>query len=167
MTDSLGSKIFREFNYEIESDTLTIWDGGPAGGGGFDITFGVLIVFFDYDHSTPVGLTLTDAVDILGPHLPIECIANAEQTVNLEKLDLKIEYNATNDSLWLGSSIPAQIAYPMLDRTVEVYFQAGSESILNPDGKIPSGIMIYNAAKRIESAILADMAELAATAAIE
>ena len=167
MTESMTGKAFREFNYETESDTLTIWDCGPAGGGGFDIVPGVLIVFFDYDHTTPVGLVLTDAVDILGPCLPIECIANEEQTSNREKLDLKIEYNATNDSLWIGSSKPAQIAYPLLDRTVEVYFQAGNGNILNSDGKIPSGVMIYDAAKRIESAILADISELAATAAME
>ena len=167
MTDSMDGKVFREFSYETESDTLTIWDGGPAGGGGLDIVLGVLIVFFDYNHATPVGLTLTDAVDILGHCLPIKCIDNEEQTANLEKLDLKVEYIAANDSLWLGSSKPAQIAHPLLDRTVEVYFQAGSESILSPDGKIPSGVMIYDAAKRIESAILADMAEPAATAAME
>ena len=167
MIESLDGKIFHGFNYETESDTLTIWDGGPAGGGGFDITHGVLIVFFDYDHATPVGLTLTDAIDILGLHMPIERLSNAEQPVNLEGVDLKIEYDAANDSLWLGSSRPAQIAYPLLDNTVDVYFQGGSESVLNPDGKIPSGVRIYDAAKRIESAVLADMAELAATATIE
>ena len=158
MTDSLGGKIFHEFDYETESDTLTIWDGGPAGGGGFDITYGVLIVFFDYDHATPVGLTLTDAAGLLVPYLPIECIANVEPASHRDKLDLKIEYNAANDTLWLGSSRPAQIAYPMIDSTVEVYFQAGSENILEQDGKIPSGVMIYDAAKRIESAVLAELA---------
>ena len=167
MRDSLDGKIFYEFNYETESDTLSIWDRASAGGGGFDITYGVLIVFFDYDHSTPVGLTLTDAAGLLGPYLPIECIANVEPVQYHDRLDLKIEYNAANDTLWLGNSRPAQVAYPMLDGAVEVYFQAGSENVLNPDGKIPSGVMIYDAAKRIESAVLADMAELAAAGGTE
>ena len=33
------------FDYERESDTLTIWNGGQAAGG-FDITPGFLIAFF-------------------------------------------------------------------------------------------------------------------------
>ena len=54
MTESMTGKAFREFNYETESDTLTIWDGGPAGGGGFDIASGVLIVFLTMTTPPPL-----------------------------------------------------------------------------------------------------------------
>ena len=167
MNDSFNGKILPDFDYESESDTLTIWDGGPAGGGGFDIANNVLIIFFGWDHSTPVGLMLSPAAGLLAPHLPIECIANAEPSEYRDNLDLKIEYNAADDTLWMGNSKPAQMSYPILEGAVEVYFQAGSNNVLEKDGKIPSGVMVYNAVKHIEPAIMLDLAELAASGSLE
>jgi hypothetical protein len=161
MSGNSAAEKMPEFDYESESDTLTIWGGGPAGGGGFDITRGVLIVFFDYDHATPVGLMLCGAAKLLGPHLPIKSIANAEPASYRDKIDLKIDYAAANDTLWMSNSRPADVAYPIIDDAVIVYFEAGSENITEEDGKIPSGVMVYDAVKRIEPAILTDLAELA------
>ncbi len=167
MSDSFEGRISPDFDYEFESDTLTIWDGGVAGGGGFDITRNILIVFFASDHSTPVGVTLSPAAGLLASHLPIECIADAESIENRDMLDLTIEYNAVDDTLWLGNSRPAQFSCPILRGTVEVHFQAGSNNVLEMGGNIPSGVMIHNAIKHIESAILNDLAELAAAGATE
>ena len=102
MRDSLDGKIFYEFNYETESDTLSIWDRASAGGGGFDITYGVLIVFFDYDHATPVGLTLTDAAGLLGPYLPIECIANVEPVQYHDRVGLENRIQCSQRYLMAG-----------------------------------------------------------------
>lgn len=167
MNDSFNEKLLPKFDYECESDTLTIWEGGSAGGGGFDITRNLLVVFFDHDHSTPVGIVLSPAAGLLASHMPIQCIANTEPIGRGGDLDLQIKYNAADDSLWLGNSRPSQTAYPMLKGEVQVYFQAGSDSVLERAGKIPSGVMIHNAVKNIEPAILADLAELAASGATE
>lgn len=166
MTESSGDPTFPEFDYESESDTLTIWGGGQAGSG-FDITHGILILFLDYDHATPVGLILSPAAKILTPHLPIKSIANVEPASYQDYLDLKVKYDSKRDTLWMGNSRPAETCCTLIDGAVEIWFQAGSESVLNSDGKIPSGVMVYDAVKHIEPAILADLAELAATGGTE
>ena len=151
------------FDYERESDTLTIWNGGQAAGG-FDITPGFLIVFFDYDYATPIGLSLTPAAKLLGKRLPIESIANTGAAHYRNKLDLKIEYDAAKDTLWLVNSRPTEISCPLIKDAVTVWFQAGGENVQNKNGKIPSGIVIYDAVKRLEPVILADLAETSASA---
>lgn len=166
MTESLGDATLPEFNYESESDTLTIWGGGQAGSG-FDITRGILILFLDFDHATPVGLTLSPAAKLLTPHLPIKSIANIEPASYRNHLDLKVKYDSEKDTLWMGNSRPAETCSTLIDESVEIWFQAGSDSVLDSDGKIPSGVMVYNAVKHIEPAILAELAELAAAGATE
>lgn len=166
MTEFSGDAKFPEFDYESESDTLTIWGGGPAGSG-FDITRGILILFLDYDHATPVGLTLSPAVKLLAPHLPIKSIANIEPASYRDNLDLRVKYDCEKDTLWMSNSRPAETYCTLMNGSVEIWFQAGSESVLESDGKIPSGVMVYNAIKHIEAAILADLAELAAAGGTE
>ena len=161
MTEFQGDTTFPEFDYESESDTLTIWGGGVAGSG-FDITYGILILFLDYDHATPVGLTLSPAAGLLAPHLPIKAIADTEPVPYRDDLDLKVKYDPEKDTLWMGNSRPAETCRTLIDGAVEIWFQAGSESVVESDGKIPSGVMVYNAVKHIEPAILAELAELAA-----
>ena len=161
MTKLSDNATFPEFDYESESDTLTIWGGGVAGSG-FDITHGFLILFLDYDHATPVGLTLSPAAKLLAPHLPIKSIADIEPASYRDKLDLRVKYDSEKDTLWMGNSRPAEICCILIDGAVEIWFQAGSESVLDSDGKIPSGVMVYDAVKHIEPAILAELAEHAA-----
>ena len=67
----------------------------------------------------------------------------------------------------MGNSRPAETYCTLIDGAVEIWFQAGSESVLNSCGKIPSGVMVYKAVKHIEAAILADLAELAAAGSTE
>ncbi len=62
---------FLEISYEDEGDTLWLGNGRP-GSAGFDITFGVLIAFFDSGDRTPVGVMLDHAAELLGPHLHVE-----------------------------------------------------------------------------------------------
>ena len=161
MTEFLGDGTFPEFDYESESDTLTIWGGGQAGSG-FDITRGIFILFLDYDHATPVGLTLSPAAKLLAPYLPIKSIANIKPALYRDDLDLKVKYDCEKDTLWMGNSRTAEIRSTLIDGAVEIWFQAGSDSVLDSDGKIPSGVMVYDAVKHIEPAIVAELAELAA-----
>lgn len=166
MTESSGCAAFPEFDYESESDTLTIWGGGQARSG-FDITRGILILFLDYDHATPVGLILTPAAKLLAPHLPIKSIANIEPASYRHNLDLTVKYDSEKDTLWMGNSRPSETCCALIDGAVEIWFQEGIESVLESDGKIPSGVMVYNAVEHIEPAILAELAELATAGAAE
>ena len=157
MSENYNAAPMPEFDYESESDTLTIWGGGPAASG-YDLIPGSLIIFLDHDHATPVGLLLTPAAKILAPRLPIKNIANIKPPQYPENLDWKIEYDSAKDTLWLGNSKPAETAHALIKNAVEIWFQAGSENIQNQDGKIPSGVMIYNAVKRLEPVISAELA---------
>ena len=158
MSENSNTAPMPEFDYESESDTLTIWGGGPAASG-CDIIPGSLIIFLDHDHATPVGLLLTPAAKILASRLPIESIANIKSPHYPESLDLKIEYDSAKDTLWLGNSKPAETACALIKDAVEIWFQSGNENIQNQDGKIPSGVMIYNALKHLEPAIAAELTE--------
>lgn len=162
MSENSNGARMPEFDYEGESDTLTIWGGGSAASG-FDIIPGSLIVFFDYDCATPVGLLLTPAAKLLGSRLPIESIANIEPLHCLDRPGLKIEYDPANDTLWLGNSRPAETAGVLIKGAVEVWFQAGGENVQHENGKIPSGVMIYDAVKRLEPVILAELAGMVAS----
>ena len=62
---------FLEISYEDESDTLWLGNGRP-GSTGFDISYGVLIAFFDSGDRSPIGVMLDDAVALLRHHLPLE-----------------------------------------------------------------------------------------------
>ena len=156
MSENSNTAPMPEFDYESESDTLTIWGGGPAASG-YDLIPGSLIIFLDHDHATPVGLLLTPAVKLLASRLPIKSIANIKPPPYPESLNLKIEYNPAKDTLWLGNSRPAETACDLIKNAVEIWFQAGSENVQNQDGKIPSGVIIYNALKHLEPAIAAEL----------
>ena len=106
---------------------------------------------------------LSPAAKLLAPHLPIEAISHAGPVTYLDKLDLKISYDAAADTLWMGNSRPADISCPIVEDVIILYFQADSEDESRQGVKIPSGVMVYNAVKHIEPAILAELAELAAT----
>ena len=154
-----------EIEYEGESDTLWIGNGRP-GSIGFDITHGILIPFFDTDgvdpnSRIPIGLMLSPAAGLLAPHLPIQSIANAEPVSRPDKLDLKIRYNADNDTLWMGNGMPTPISEAIVEGAVVLYFYEEG------GWRIPSGVTVYNAVKHIEPAILAELAELAAAGATE
>ena len=160
-----------EISYDGEGDTLWMGNGRP-GSIGFDITHGVLIPFFDTDgvdpnSRIPIGLLLFDAAELLAPHLPIEAIAHAGPVTYLDKLDLKISYDAAADTLWMGNSRPADISCPIVEDAIILYFQANSEAESRQGIKIPSGVMVYDAVKHIEPAILAELAELAAIGGTE
>lgn len=157
MSENSNAAIMPNFDYESESDTLTIWGGGPATSG-FDLIPGSLIIFFDHDHAAPVGLLLTPAAKILASRLPIKSIANVKPPHYPENLDWKIEYDSAKDTLYLGNSKPAETVCALIKDAVEIWFQAGSENIQHHDGKIPSGVMIYNALKHLEPAIAAELA---------
>ena len=119
MTEFQGDATFPKFDYESESDTLTIWGGGVAGSG-FDITYGILILFLDYDHATPVGLTLSPAAELLTPHLPIKSIANIEPAPYRDDLDLRVTYDSEKDTLWMCNSRPAETYCTLIDGAVEI-----------------------------------------------
>ena len=156
MSENSNAAPMPDFDYESESDTLTIWGGGPAASG-YDIIPGSLIIFFDHDHATPVGLLLTPAAKLLASRLPIKSIASTEPPPYPKSLDLKIEYDSAKDTLWLGNSKPAETACDLIKNAIEIWFQAGSENVQNQDGKIPSGVIIYNALKHLEPAIAAEL----------
>ena len=144
-----------EISYDGEGDTLWINNGGLAPSG-HDITRNVLIPFFDYD-DTPTSLLLFDAAELLAPHLPIEAIANAGPPSHRDAIDLQISYDSAEDTLWMGNGKPTPISAAIVEGAVVMYFY-------EEDGwRIPSGVAIYNAVKLIEPAILAELAELAAT----
>ena len=160
-----------EIQYECESDTLWIGNGRP-GSIGFDITHGVLIPFFDTDgidpnSRIPIGLMLSPAAGLLAPHLPIEAIASAEPVSCPDRLDLEIRYNSSDDALWMGNGRPADTSIPIVEEAVILYFEAGSERRSKKGIKAPTGVMVYDAVKHIEPAILADIAELAAAGTAE
>lgn len=155
-----------EVQYEGESDTLWIGNGKP-GSIGFDITHGILIPFFDTDgvdpnSRVPIGLMLSHAARLLAPHLPIEAIADAAPVTYLDRLDIKIKYDSGDDVLWMGNGKQTGSAAPIVENTVVLYFEDGSEKRSNRGIKTPAGVMVYNAVKLIEPAILAELAELAA-----
>lgn len=148
-----------EISYDGEGDTLWINNGGLAPIG-HDITHNVLIPFFDYDY-TPTSLLLFDAAELLAPHLPIEAIADASPSSHPDSINLQIRYDSVEDTLWMGNGMPTPISTAIVDGAVVLYFY-------EEDGwRIPSGVTIYNAVKRIEPAILSELAELAATGATE
>ena len=62
---------FLEISYEDESDTLWLGNGKP-GSLGSDISYGVLIAFFDSGDRTPIGIMLDGAAELLRPHLPLD-----------------------------------------------------------------------------------------------
>ena len=157
MSENSSAAKMPNFDYESESDTLTIWSGGPAASG-YDIIPGSLIIFFDYDHATPVGLLLTPAASLLASRLPIKSIANIKPPHYPESPGLEIEYDPAKDTLYLGNSKPAETACALIKDAEEIWFQAGRENIQNQDGKIPSGVMIYNALKHLEPVITAELA---------
>ena len=170
MSDESGNANL-EIEYEGESDTLWIGNGRP-GSIGFDITYGILIPFFDTDgvdpnSRIPIGLMLSPAAGLLAPHLPIESIANAEPVSYLDKLELTIRYDAANDTLWMGNGEPADTSIPIVENAVVLYFDADSKKYSKKGIKRPTGVMVYDAVKHIESAILAELAELAATGTTE
>lgn len=157
MSENYNTAKMPDFDYESESDTLTIWGGGPAASG-YDIIPGSLIIFFDYDHAKPVGFLLTPAARLLASRLPIKSIANIKPPQYPESPGLEIEYDPAKDTLWLGNSRPAETTHTLIKDAVEIWFQAGSENVQNQDGKTPSGVMIYNAVKHLEPAISAELA---------
>ena len=155
-----------EIEYESESDTLWLGNGRP-GSIGFDITRGVLIPFFDTDgvnpnSRIPIGLMLSPAAKLLAPHLPIEAIAHAAPVTYLDRLDIEIKYDSGDDVLWMGNGKQTGSTAPIVENTVVLYFEDGSEKRSKRGIQTPAGVMVYNAVKHIEPAILAELAELAA-----
>ena len=153
-------------SYEGESDTLWIGNGKP-GSIGFDITHGILIPFFNTDgvdpnSRVPIGLMLSPAAGLLAPHLPIKAIADTEAVPYLDRLDIEIKYDPTGDALWMGNGKQTDSSVPIVENTVVLYFEKGSEKHSKKGIKTPAGVMVYNAVKHIKAAILADQAELAA-----
>lgn len=153
--------------YEGESDTLWIGNGRP-GSIGFDITHNVLISFFDTgaadpNSRIPIGLMLSPAAALLSPHLPIAAIAGTGSVTPCpDKPGLEIRYDAANDTLWMGNGKPADTSIPIVENAAVLYFDAGSEKLSERSIKTPSGVMFYDAVKRLEPAIMADIEELAA-----
>ena len=170
MYDKSGLEVL-EIQYECESDTLWMGNGKP-GSIGFDITHGILIPFFDTDGvdpntRVPIGLMLSPAARLLATHLPIKAIADTEPVKYLDRLDIEIKYDTSDDILWMGNGKQTGSAIPIVENTVVLYFEEGSERLSEKGIKTPAGVMVYNAVKHIEPAILAELAELAAAGAAE
>ena len=55
-----------KISFDQETDTLWLTNGNPAPRG-FDIVKNQVIVFFDYDGTTPTAIMIFDAAELLGP----------------------------------------------------------------------------------------------------
>ena len=143
--------------YEAESDTLWVGNGRPALIG-HDLVGDTAIVFLDADHITPVGLMLCHAAGLLYQHLPLGGFNPVSQT----RPDLAISYEADSDTLRMGNGRPQQLTLPIVEHAATVSFQLETGIPVDMGGRIPSGVTIHQARRRIEAAIQSGLSELAA-----
>lgn len=144
--------------YEAESDTLWVGNGRPALIG-HDLIGDTVIVFMDNDHTTPVGLMLGHAAGLLYQHLPIGGFNPAPHP---PRPDMEISYDAATNTLRISNGRPEQLTIPIVENAATVSFHLETGIPTDTGGRIPSGITIHNARRRIEAAIQSGLSELAA-----
>lgn len=143
--------------YEAESDTLWVGNGQPALIG-HDLAGDAVIVFMDADHSTPVGLMLCRAAGLLYQHLSI---GGFNPVPHPPRPDMEISYDAASDTLRMGNGRPQQLTIPIVENAATVSFQLETGRPADMGGRIPSGVTIHHARRRIEAAIQSGLSELA------
>ena len=144
--------------YEAESDTLWVGNGRPALIG-HDLARDTAIVFLDDDHITPVGLMLGHAAGLLYQHLPI---GGFNPVPPQPRPDLAISYDAASDTLQMGNGRPQQLTLPIVEHAATVSFHLETGLPAAMGGRIPSGVTIHQARRRIEAAIQSGLSALAA-----
>lgn len=144
--------------YEAESDTLWVGNGQPALIG-HDLIGDTAIVFLDADHITPVGLMLCHAAGLLYQHLPIGGFNPAPHP---PRPDMEISYDAATDTLRIGNGRPQQLTIPIVENAATVSFHLETGLPADMGGRMPSGVTIRHARRRIEAAIQSGLSELAA-----
>ena len=134
---------YPEISYNAESDTLRISNGQPAPVER-DITKGILKIFFAPDGVAPTAVVLSDALELLAPHLNGDLPGTKEATSfachqGLDGQSLEISYDDESDILWLGNGRPGSAGFDIAYGILIAFFDSS-------DGA-PVGVMLEDAAE--------------------